>query len=300
MADQSFFEKAQKIDRRWIFLFIAIGVIVPLAMPDCGLKEEPTPEVQSIFDRVEGLEDELGRRGRVLLAMDFDPPSEPELLPMATSFMRHLAIRGHQIYFTTLWAVGVQEIYTIWELLEEEFPEYQYGVDFVALGFKVGGQGVIQSMVNDIRRVYMTDMDGVSIDNIPMMDEINTLADFDLILNVSAGFPGLKEWILFGSDPTGVPIAGGVTAVSAPLLYPYYPNQMLGIKGGLKAAAEYEALLQPVMEEHFGDISAFVFAGTRRMGAQTAAHLIIILFILIGNIAYFGSRGKSSASSSKN
>ncbi len=89
MADQSFLERAQKIDRRWIFLFIAIGVIVPLAMPDCGLKEEPTPEVQSIFDRVEGLEDELGRRGRVLLAMDFDPPSEPELLPMATSFMRH-------------------------------------------------------------------------------------------------------------------------------------------------------------------------------------------------------------------
>ena len=62
-----------------------------------------------------------------------------------------------------------------------------------------------------------------------MMDGVTNLRDMDLILNISAGYPGLKEWIQFGGDPSGVAIAGGVTAVSAPLLYPYYPAQMFGI-----------------------------------------------------------------------
>ena len=50
---------------------------------------------------------------------------------------------------------------------------------------------------------------------------------------VGSGFPGVKEWIQFGGDPADVPTAGGVTAVEAPLLYPYYPEQLIGLMGGL-------------------------------------------------------------------
>ena len=108
----------------------------------------------------------------------------------------------------------------------------------------------------------------------------------NLILNISAGFPGLKEWILFGGDPGHIPVAGGVTAVSAPLLYPYYPHQLLGLMGGMKGAAEYEAALitrypQYAEREHFG-----IF----RMGPQAVAHMVIIFFIIVGNITFFMDR----------
>jgi len=73
------------------------------------------------------------------------------------------------------------------------------------------------------------------------LKDVKNLRDIDLILGIGSGFPGVKEWIQFGADPAQVPIAGGMTAVEAPLLYPYYPKQMLGLMGGLQGAAEFEA-----------------------------------------------------------
>jgi len=68
--------------------------------------------------------------------------------------------------------------------------------------------------------------------------------------------------------------------VQAPTMLPYVneQQQLVGLLGGLKGAAEYELL-----------INKPGFA-TKGMDAQSVAHLIIILFILIGNIGYFATR----------
>lgn len=285
MSERTFWEKAQAIDRRWVFLAIALAVIIPMAF-EVTMKEVATPEVQAIYDRVE----ELPEGSNVLVAFDFDPPSRPELQPMAISYIRHLAHNGHRIFMVSLWPVGQAEAReVVATILNPEFPEYRYGVDYVMLGFRPGNQGVIQAMLSDIRTMYNYDHEGTPVDSLPAMADVNKLEDFDLILNVSAGYPGLKEWVQFGGDPSGVPVAGGVTAVSAPLLYPYYPGQMFGIMGGLKAAAEYESLLMQGYPEVYDDPS--IFMGIKRMGPQTWAHIVIILFILIGNIAFFATGG---------
>ena len=290
MDKRAFFERMQTIDRRWIFILIACAVVIPMAF-DLRLAEPATPEVQTIFDKIE----ELPEGSPVLVSFDFDPPSRPELQPMAISYIRHLAHRRHKIYITALWPFGQAEARLILEeYLEKEFPTLKYGIDYVLLGYRPGAQAVIQSIVADIRAMYTYDHEGNPVDSMAMMEDVHRLADFDLILNVSAGYPGLKEWIQFGGDQSGVPIAGGVTAVSAPLLYPYYPKQMFGIMGGLKAAAEYETLLMEAYPETYTDMNGFDAIG--RMGSQTFAHLIIILFIIVGNIAYFatgGGKGRS-------
>jgi hypothetical protein len=67
---------------------------------------------------------------------------------------------------------------------------------------------------------------------------------------------------------------------------------MFGIMGGLKAAAEYESLIMNAYPEEYGDRDQFI--AMKRMGPQTFAHIVIILFIIIGNIAYFGAtRGRA-------
>jgi hypothetical protein len=191
----------------------------------------------------------------------------------------------------TLWATGQpQTLKTVNQVLQREFPDYRYGQDYVMLGYKPGNQGVIQVVVTDFRTLYQADTEGTSIDQVPMMRNVKGLKDMDLILNVSGGFPGLKEWVQFGADRTGVPIVGGVTAVQAPLLYPYYPRQLSGIMGGLKAAAEYESLLMEGYSKAYGTDRGR-FAAIRRMGPQTLAHLVIILFLVVGNVAYFATRG---------
>ena len=49
--------------------------------------------------------------------------------------------------------------------------------------------------------------------------------------------------------------------------------------GGMKGGAEYEAL------------TGFKAKATMFMVSQTAAHIFVILFIIIGNLSYFIVRG---------
>ena len=86
-----------KIDRRWIFLLMALSVGVPILIQKT-LPEAPTPLAQSTFDQL----DQLPSGSKVLLSFDFDPASEGELGPMATSFVNQCARKGHKMYFMAL------------------------------------------------------------------------------------------------------------------------------------------------------------------------------------------------------
>ncbi|MGC9317013.1 MAG: hypothetical protein ACP5KN_03125 [Armatimonadota bacterium] len=64
-------------------------------------------------------------------------------------------------------------------------------------------------------------------------------------------------------------------------LYPYLQShQLVGLINGLKGAAEYELLLGLEGEDAPGMLG---------MSAQSIAHLLIIVLVIVGNIAYFAS-----------
>ncbi|MDP8221930.1 MAG: hypothetical protein P9L99_01105 [Candidatus Lernaella stagnicola] len=354
MAKKAFYERIRDIDRRLIFLFIALSVIIPLIF-DLYFPEEATPMVQGVFDKIDNLPD----GSRILIDCSYDPASMPELQPMATAWVRHAFVKKHKVYTTALWPIGQQmAVNTLNESVDfmkrlEPDRRIVYGEDYVNLGFKSGGPGVIKVILTNIGALYSTDINGTNIADIPMMRGVTNLKSFDLIISISAGFPGSKEWIQFGSDPAGVAICSGSTAVQTPLLYPYFPQQLVGVLGGLKGAAEYESLLfaklrkrlttrLPLMPEvltaevarlqadrqideelrekliaeknaqlvalkavdieklndrELVDLSVGIFGytqkGIRRMGPQAIAHMVIVLFIVIGNITFFIDRRRS-------
>ena len=90
----------------------------------------------------------------------------------------------------------------------------------------------------------------------------------------------------------GTPIIIGPTAVAAPKYYAYLnAGQLVGMLGGMKGAAEYEKLLAA----RYPDMARFYqstrgFTATKGMDGQTVIHAVIILFILIGNVAYLSRR----------
>ena len=276
-----------RLDRRWIFLFIAVAVTVPL------LLRRPAPIVPSpIVRNLYALVDSLPAGSRVLLSLDYGPSTVPENDPMAHAMARHALKKGLKLYLMTIWATGPPLINnTIETVILPGFPDLKYGEDYVNLGYKVGNQGLIQSLTSDFRGQYTTDagygdIPARAISDIPMMAPIRTVRDFDAILAVGSGFPGVKEWVQFAGDPTGVPVGGGVTAVEAPLLYPYYPTQLRGLMGGLLGAAEYERIL---LDEHpeFAEAAQVALV---RMFPQTVAPMGIVAFVSLGNISYFAQR----------
>lgn len=280
-------DRIGRIDRKVIFVVIGLSVVVPLLLK-LVFPIHTSPIVQHIFDKVES----LPPRSRVLLSMDFGPATAPENMPMSAAVARHVLERGGQLYIMSLWATGPgQSAQLIEEVLRREFPEKIEGVDWMNLGYKSGNQGLINAILLDLKAMFSTDAYGRSITEIPMMRDLRNLKDLDLIVGIGSGVPGVKEWIQFAGDRGDIPIAAGVTAVEAPLLYPYYPEQLLGLMGGLQGAAEYEA-------ELIRKYPRFVETGARAvklMGPQAVAHTMILLFVIIGNVAFFMERRRQRA-----
>jgi len=281
---KSMLERLLLIDRRYVFICIALAVIIPILF-HISFREIATDIVRDLYEEI----DELPPGSRIMLSFDYAPTTAPEIQPMVDAIIWHAAKKNLKIYMMAVWPTGHSLIgQTIDSVLIPEFPDLVDGVDYMNLGYKAGNQGLIRVIVDDIKRMYSTDANGTDIDLIPMMKTVTSLKDMDFIVSFGGGFPGVKEWILFAGDPGNIKVGGCCTAVSAPLLYPYYPNQMVGLLGGIKGAAEYES----EMIKHFPEFRRRPTPALDLMGPQTIAHIVIMFFIIFGNVMYFINRAR--------
>jgi len=280
MANISFLDKAMHIDRRYIFIFIALAVAIPLILT-FQLPIATSPMVKGIYDKF----DELPDGSTVILSGDYDPASAPELQPMAKSILRHMIKKKFKIIMMGLWPMGPglldQAMLELQEAKELGAEKYEYGADYIQLGYVPGGAMVLQAILRSFKSAYTTEQKfNKPIMDYPIMRGISNATNIAGAFEVSAGSPGPEAWIMYLIDPSGMEVYGaGVTAVSAPMLAPYVQTgQMKGLLGGLKGAAEYETLTGVA-----GDATKF-------MASQSIAHLVIILFIIIGNLAFFAKQ----------
>lgn len=275
----------QGLDRRWIFLAMLLTVAIPMLFP-WPLPEVPTPLVKTVFQTIE----DLPAGSRVLVSIDYDPASAAELSPMATAFLRHCCLKRHKIYVMTLWETAPVLVEALTrKVIREEFADanFKYGEDWINLGYKAGQMVTIKQAATRLKSLFPQDVTGRSLDDWSMTKDITSLRDFDLVINPSSGYPGTKEWIQYGTTPTGVPIVSGCTGVQAPQLYPYLPNQLIGMLPAVKGGAEYEVLLG-TKYPRFGELK--FQQAVQRMGPQLWAHLLLVLLIIAGNTIYFGQR----------
>ena len=274
---QNTFLKIGSIDRRWIFLIIAAVVIVPLIIP-VGLPIRPTDTTKNVYDSIE----KLPVGSKVLRSVEYSPSTRPENHPMTISILRHLFKNDHKVFITCLWPDGqfmAQD--AINQVAKQEFNK-TYGIDYVFLGFRPGNEAVVKGIVSNLRKLYTVDVYQKKIDEIPLMNGINNFKDFDFLFSSSAGFPGTIEWVQYASDPTGIPMASGVTSIQVNEVMPYVQaGQMVGVLAGMPGAAEYEALINQKG------------SATSGMDAQSVAHLVIVLFIILGNVSFFIERNRS-------
>ena len=278
----------KNLDRRWIFLAMFLAVAIPV-LARLVFPEVVSKQAKMVFDAI----DELPNGSNILLSYDFDPASQGELLPMAQAFTRHCSIKGHKQYYMALWPLGSPMVDLSIDTIEEEYPDMVYGEDYMKFSYKAGGEAVIRMIMQDLRGMFPLDSQGTQLDDIPMTKNIKNIQDMDLIINVSAGDPGTKQWVQFAATPFGITIVSGCTGVQAPQMYPYIPEQLAGVLGAIKAAAEYEAAI----DEVYPSIAANKKAqeAKRRMGPQLVAHSMMILFILVGNWIFFVARKRGEA-----
>ncbi|HID94493.1 MAG TPA: hypothetical protein EYP53_00355 [Candidatus Latescibacteria bacterium] len=272
----SIFERLTRIDRRIIFCTVALAVIIPLLRP-IGFPVSVSPSVKKLYDAIEA----LPPGSRVLMSFDYDPSTMPEVYPMNFSIAKHCFKRGLKVYGMALWATGVS---LGQDALEKAAKQYDkaYGVDYINLGFKAGGIVVISAMAENVVETFPEDYAGRSVGQFPVMKGVRNFDDFDLIVDFSAGDPGVIQWIMIAYGRYGKKVGAGCTAVSAPAFYPYLnAGQLVGLLGGMKGAAEYEKLMD------------YMGTATAGMDAQSVVHALIVFYVLFGNAMYLVERRRS-------
>jgi len=277
MDSMNFARRMLSLDRRLIFLLIAVVTLLPLLYP-LGLPIRVSPEVRKIYDYMESLPE-----GSVfLLSLDFDPSSKPELYPMSVALLHHAFRKNLKVLGMTLWITGTSMAEAVVAQVAQENGK-ERGKDYVFLGYAPGGANVIISMGQDLYAAFPTDYYGTKTADLPMLKDVRTLRDVQYAISLSAGSPGVETWYVYGKEKYGFELGGGCTAVSAPGLYPLIDTgQINGLLGGLRGAAEYETLVGAAGK------------ATAGMDAQSATHFLIIILIVVCNLFYFftGQEGR--------
>jgi len=268
-------DRLANLDRRIVFLAVAIAVIIPLIFP-LGWEISVTRPVKQLYDII----NELPEGSAVLMSMDYDPSGVPELYPATVSVMRHCFARNLKVVVIGMWAPGVP---LGLRALDEVAPEYnkKYGIDYVDFGYRPGGAIMLINLGRNVHDVCKEDVYGTPVEEIPMMKDIRTAKDFALVITFSMGDPGSDQWIFYYHARYRGKLATAQTAIGAPKYYQYLQTgQLVGLIGGMKGAAEYEKLI-----EHKG----FATVG---MNSQSIAHILIICFIGLGNLIFWNQKRK--------
>lgn len=266
--------KMLNIDRRIIYVVLLIALAFPLIKP-IGIPLLVNKTTESIYDIIETLNPSTDV---VLLQFDYGPSSAGDLHPQAEAIVNHLTKRGIKWVGVAFWADGPMMANGIIDTLEAKGGVY--GTDFANLGFMTGGENAMRAFAVDCL-VIPTDDRGNASASLPVMQGIVDMTDFAFVIEFGAGSPGYEAMIRQAVDPMGIRFATGVVTVSGPGAIPFYNSgQLKGLLQGLRGAAEYEVLI------------GIPGAGASAMDASSLGHMVIIGFILIGNIAYFFSKKK--------
>ncbi|MGQ9678222.1 MAG: hypothetical protein ACUVUD_02955 [bacterium] len=272
--EMNLWERLATIDRRIIYTILGLIVIIPLILkPKIAVRvSEP---VHAAYDAIE----KLPPASVVMISIDFDPSSAPEVQPMLVALLRHCFKKNLKVILTGQLALGLP----LGEIaLNQVASEYNkvYGKDYVNIGYRPGYAAMMVGIGREIRNFFKTDFRGISLDSFEFMRRVHNYHDIALLVSLAHGAVA-DAWIQYAGARFKQKIVVGCTGVNAPGMFQYYSaHQIEGIIGGLQGASEYETLVEKTG------------AATLGMPAQSAAHGLLIFILIIGNIAFLVSRKK--------
>jgi hypothetical protein len=262
------------IDRRLVYLGLFLVTLAPL-VGKWALPLYVTDPPRALARTIEQLpQDRL-----VFIASNWDAGSQAENRPQMTALVRHLIRRNLKFAIISIgYPTSPQLAQAAVEqaiLAENARGRWNYGAQWVNLGYKIASAPWLRTFTNDISQAVSADWKGTPAAQIPVFQGVRKFGpdgQVSMLIDIT-GSDTISSWYQYLS-PTKTKIGLGCTAVMAPEQYPYLDSgQLAGMLTGMKGAAEYEQL-----------IGAPGF-GMSAMAGQSFAHLYILLLIVLGNLS---------------
>lgn len=264
-----------KLDRRVIYTLIFVGVTVPFYIT-WPVRVDVSQPVEDTYQVIDGLEP---HDRPLLVSFDYDPASAAELTPMAEAILRHCFARGVRVLAISLQYTG-QGAGIAAEVIPRIAAEYdrEQNVDWAFLGFQPNAMVAMLQMGESIPKTFPVDYYGTPAAEIPLLAGIENYEQIPAVFTMASTAVG-EFWAVYPGMRYGLKVLAGLTAVYTADIQPFYQSgQISGVLGGLKGAAEYEKRIGREAD------------GTAGMRSQKVVHYMIILFIVLGNIAYLATK----------
>ena len=287
------FRFLSEIDRRVIYLLIALSLVIPL-VTGVTLKPAPMATAEAFFAVIN--ERTPDNTPFVLIALDWGPSTKAENGAQSEVALEHLMRKRIPFGVITLSPYAGPFLdslpQTVAARLKAEDPtfEWKYGVDWVNLGFQPSGALFIQNLSKseDISETLVTDARGTPLQDLSVMSRVKTLKDIPIFAQFTGLVGVFNTWLQFLQKDSFRPVMlHGCTSITIPEAYIYYVSkQIRGLHEGLAGAAAYEDLLSA---QYPGRI---VGSALRQNTSLAIAQLAIVALVIVGNLGYFLTKGR--------
>ena len=265
----SIFTKLTNIDRRVFYWILFIALMVPFLSP-IGF---PITIADNTRDLYEGLTGDQVEEGEVwIVQFGYGVSAWSECHPSVTACTKLLFREGAKIIFMGV-HYDVELTYNkLLDTVSEDFAGKVYGEDYVFLGYITGGESAAAQLASNIRTVYPEDHFGTSLDDIPMMDGINSVHEIDGVLSSDTGDWGghfLTQWqAAYGTKMAEI----GIAMNASTDLPRWLAGNFFGVSVGSRGGAELEKLIGELGE------------ATTSMDSISVSHVLLVLAVLVANV----------------
>jgi len=281
------FKTLATIERRWIYLIVLIFTLYPVLRP-VGMPVAIDPWTRDYYEIV----DPLGPDDVVMMNFGSAASGYMELKSGQIATLKMMIERGVKIAMTWNWpemgtiALGVMgdPENNVPGILTNfmERHDYKHWEDYIILGFVIPNEPAVVAAARDFKGFINRDWRGRSIEG-TFLDKIHDAGDWDLISEFTCG--GVTVFLIrhFAMD-YGTPMISNSIGVSIPGHSIYLePGYLKALLKSTRGGAELE-----ILSGHPG-------SGAIAMDAFSLVHYMLIAFIIIGNIGYFGWERKTRA-----
>lgn len=270
MQTKTIWDVLLSVDRRILYLLLFLTISAFLLLP-LRLPATITSPARAVYDTIEALQP----GDMVMISSNWSASTIAENGPQLEALLTHLMRK--QVHFTIM--SNEAQARNLSRRIAETVAErngYVYGQQWAHLGFYTNLVAAIKGMANNLTEAAKQDVKGTPIKDIPVLQNINSLKDYKLVIDVTPSGT-MPAWISY--RPPNLKVAYFPTSVMAAEGYTYLDSgQLVGMVTGAKGAQEYETML---------DIQGL---GGPFANAISFSHVLILIFIALGNIALFMSR----------
>lgn len=260
-------------DKRWSYLLLFILVLLPMLRP-IGMPIAVSELTKEYYAQLQTLE----AGDIVLVSWSTEYSGYMELKPGMIATHKYYIKNDIKMFICLGHPEGLALVDALLDVELKGYMQkydYTYGEDYIILGFALPNQAATLAMATDFHGSVKVDWNGDPIEG-TFLDRIESGADIDMIsdFTTGAGNPGLINHIVL---TFGTPMIQNQIGVSLPGSFMNLDAKLItGLLASTKGGSELELLMS---EPGPGLIA---------MDAFSFGHILLILFIIIGNIGYYG------------